>query len=205
MYKNHEGYADPTAGAAVKKATKAEKRNGGAVMASIYRSDIWKTKDKYWVEKTVLVLGTHDRYCSTIELTEDKPSENAVSIVSKQLMYADAGKLGYTLYGRFCSYVKNASEADIAKLEAAILNAIGIECKESEIAEIDEPEYAPCEAEAEIPANDVETAPSEAEPERKCCCAKKDLGHEIQVARLTAERDMMKALYDDAVSRLMTM
>lgn len=64
MHKNHEGYADPTAGIVISKVTRSEKneqrRNGGAKMSQIYRGDIWKAEGANGKEMDVLVLATYD-------------------------------------------------------------------------------------------------------------------------------------------------
>lgn len=244
MHKNHEGYADPTAGIAISKVTRSEKnekrRNGGAKMNQIYRGDIWKAEGANGKEMDVLVLATHGMYCSTLVLSPKAPEENPVEIVGRTLMYADAGKLGYTFYNRLISFVKSITDSNMEKVEYAIMDALRIEyvgditdgCDKAEenpndttadmndvsfdpskecgvccIKEVaQEPDIAAVAVDA-VASNTATQEPmkSEADVRRDGRCKKEKLGYELQISRLTAERNMMENLYNDAVSKLMTM
>ena len=206
MFRNHEGYTDKTAGAAItalvreerKKMALKEKGMDETNMLEICRGDIWITDGGNGEATETLVLGAHGKYCTTLLLRPTAPEENAVEVISRTRMYTDAGKPGYVFYNRFREFVKSVPDKEIARIEKGILHALGIESAVMDGWTAKAKEAEPVAAQENTSEKVVE------EPEKpQCNCRRRELGHELQVAKLTAERDMMKNLYEDAVSRLM--
>lgn len=181
----------------------------------IYRGDIWTVENTQGNEQEVFILGVQKKYCSTIMLKDTEPDENSVRVVSRKVMYADGGKLGYIFYDRFRDFVRTVTDEEMQEIENAVMGALGIEycCAipynsdtnvSEQTAEADETEKA--EGQEMVATLPEISETSTVEPKiEDSGSKKKELGHELQVVKLTAERDMLQTLYDDAISRLMTM
>lgn len=202
MYKNTEGYPDPTAASAIyavcmKEKQDSKRKNGGTNMEQIYRGDIWNVECANGKNVDMLVLSVHQSYCTTLTLIPEEPAENAIMVIGKKKMYSDVGKLGYAFKSRLVEFVKAVSDDEMEHIEHAVMDALGIQYQELNFSN-NSPDLKDDSAER---PDDIETVTVD---EISIDRSKVDLGHEIQIAKLTAERDMMKTLYEDAVSKLMT-
>lgn len=203
MYKNTEGYPDPTAASAIyavcmKEKQDSKRKNGGTNMEQIYRGDIWNVECANGKNVDMLVLSVHQSYCTTLTLIPEEPAENAIMVIGKKKMYSDVGKLGYALKSRLLEFVKAVSDDEMEHIEHAVMDALGVQYQELDISNAS----SDLKKESVERPDDIETVTVD---EISIDRSKVDLGHEIQIAKLTAERDMMKNLYEDAVSKLMTM
>lgn len=100
--------------------------NGGTENMDGYeinKGEIWKALNGER-EVYVVVLNCFERYVATITLQEREPGSNAVPVRVYDIMYADAGRLGYTFYDKMVDYVRTLSAYEEMGLRQAISEAL---------------------------------------------------------------------------------
>ncbi len=121
---NQSGVKDETAYKAIKNL-----RSGGSAFMSGYeinKGEIWEVKDNNYGTKMVVVINCYDRYAATIMLQDQEPGSNAVPVKARSIMYADAGRLGYTFYDKMVDFVRALSEEEDYELRRAIAEALAL-------------------------------------------------------------------------------
>ncbi len=92
----------------------------------INKGEIWEVKDNNYGTRLVAVLCCYERYAATVMLQDQEPTSNAVPVRARSIMYADAGRLGYTFYDKMVDFVRALSEEEDQKLRQAISAALEI-------------------------------------------------------------------------------
>lgn len=130
-------------------------------------------------------------------LQREKPyKENSVKVVSKSVMYADAGRVAYVYYDKISGYVKTIKEPEFTGIQKMIITAMGLEiaCEEAPV-----PMPIAAAEEAVIPLELLETC-----KEVKDChkMLSEMVSMEVNVKelktkniRLEAERDVYRELF----------
>lgn len=118
---NKSGIKDVTA-------YKAILRSGGTTNMNNYeinKGEIWEV-DNNGSARLVVVLGCFERYAATVMLQDTEPGSNAVAIKARNLMYADAGRLGYVFYDKMIDFVRELNNEELAYLRQAINDALSL-------------------------------------------------------------------------------
>ena len=118
---NKSGIKDVTA-------YKAILRSGGTTNMNNYeinKGEIWEV-DNNGSTRLVVVLACFDRYIATVMLQDTKPDSNAVAIKARDIMYADAGRLGYVFYDKMVDFVRELNNEELAYLRRAINDALSL-------------------------------------------------------------------------------
>lgn len=75
----------------------------------INKGEIWEVDNNGSV-RVVVILACFERYAATVMLQEQEPGSNAVAVRVRDIMYADAGRLGYVFYDKMVNFVRALSE-----------------------------------------------------------------------------------------------
>lgn len=121
---NQSGVKDETAYKAI-----TNLRSGGSAFMSGYeinKGEIWEVEGNGYGNKLVVVLSCYERYAATVMLQDQEPGSNAVPVRARSIMYADAGRLGYTFYDKMVDFVRALSEEEDQELRQAIGAALEI-------------------------------------------------------------------------------
>ena len=117
---NKSGIKDETA-------YKAILRSGGGTTNmnnyEINKGEIWEV-DNNGSTRLVVVLACFERYAATVMLQDTEPGSNAVAIKARDIMHADAGRLGYVFYDKMVDFVRALSEEEDYELRRAIAEAL---------------------------------------------------------------------------------
>ena len=116
---NKSGIKDETA-------YKAILRSGGTGRMNNYeinKGEIWEVDNNGSV-RVVVILACFERYAATVMLQEQEPGSNAVEVRARNIMYADAGRLGYVFYDKMVDFVRALSEEESYGLRRAIAEAL---------------------------------------------------------------------------------
>lgn len=89
----------------------------------INKGEIWKV-DNNGSTRLVVVLACFERYAATVMLQDTEPGSNAVAIKARDIMHADAGRLGYVFYDKMVDFVRALSEEEDYELRRAIAEAL---------------------------------------------------------------------------------
>lgn len=127
---NQSGVKDITA-------YKAILRSGGGTgnmnNYEINKGEIWEVDNNGSV-RLVVVLACFERYAATVMLQEQLPGSNAVEVRARDIMYADAGRLGYMFYDKMVDFVRTLSDAEYQELRQGIATALGLQGIKGEVA-----------------------------------------------------------------------
>lgn len=119
---NKSGIKDETA-------YKAILRSGGGTGRmnnyEINKGEIWEVDNNGSV-RVVVILACFERYAATVMLQEQEPGSNAVEVRARNIMYADAGRLGYVFYDKMVDFVRTLSEEEIYGLRRAVAEALAL-------------------------------------------------------------------------------
>lgn len=196
LRKNGSGYYDETAFKAIKNTMKNQKRGGSTMnKGEFYARDI-VTVDCANGQQDFLLLKCHEDYATALMLREKPYKENSVKVVSKSVMYADAGRVAYVYYDKISGYVKTIKELEFTGIQKMIITAMGLEiaCEEAPV-----PMPIAAAEEAVIPLELLETC-----KEVKDChkMLSEMVSMEVNVKelktkniRLEAERDVYRELF----------
>lgn len=117
---NKSGIKDVTA-------YKAILRSGGGTTNmnnyEINKGEIWEV-DNNGSTRLVVVLACFERYAATVMLQDTEPGSNAVAIKACDIMYADAGRLGYAFYDKMVDFVRTLSKEEDYELRRVIAEAL---------------------------------------------------------------------------------
>ena len=91
----------------------------------IYEGDIFEI-DTAVGKKQVMIVAVHENYVSTLGLYDSKTSECCVRVSSKQVMYADAGKLGFVAKERLMDFVKAVSSNELDAIKEEIAKGLNL-------------------------------------------------------------------------------
>lgn len=118
---NQSGIKDITAYKAISNLRKrgTENMNG----YEINKGEVWEVQSGVGT-KVVVVLACFDRYAAAIMLQEQEPTSNAVPVRVRDIMYADAGRLGYVFYDKMIDFVRTLSADEEIELRQAISAAL---------------------------------------------------------------------------------
>ena len=117
-------------------AYKAILQSGGTGNMNNYeinKGEIWEV-DNNGSSRLVVVLACFERYAATVMLQDQLPGSNAVEVRARDIMYADAGRLGYVFYDKMVDFVRTLSDAEYQELHQGIATALGLRGIKGEIA-----------------------------------------------------------------------
>lgn len=123
---NSSGCRDQTAYEVFKKMRKEEK-----AMKQFYAGDIW-TMQTTTGPHEVLVLSVFENYSTILMLSTRKPEENSTEIVSKTIMYTDAGKISYGFHSRMLDFQNALPEPEFKKVLRKVGGILGMDVIYSE-------------------------------------------------------------------------
>lgn len=146
---NAEGYKDETAYKAILQAERGSENMSGY---EINKGEIWEVEGNGYGTKLVVVLCCYEKYAATVMLQDQEPGSNAVPVKARDIMYADAGRLGWTFYDKMVDFVRTLSAEEEAELRQAIVAALGLQGVDMAVpvSVIQEYENATAIAEAEV-------------------------------------------------------
>lgn len=144
---NKSGIKDETAYKAI-----TNLRSGGSAYMNGYeinKGEIWEVEGNGYGTKLVAVLCCYEKYAATVMLQDQEPGSNAVPVRARDIMYADAGRLGWTFYDKMLDFVRTLSAEEDQELRQAIAAALEIPVDETPLEsmaadanrEIDSPQY----------------------------------------------------------------
>lgn len=128
--KNAEGYKDLTAYEAIKN-TQIGRNNKDMGGYEISKGEIWEVEGNGYGTKLVVVLCCYEKYAATVMLQDQEPTSNAVPVRARDIMYADAGRLGWTFYDKMLDFVRTLSAEEDQELRQAIAAALEIPVDEA--------------------------------------------------------------------------
>lgn len=117
-------------------AYKAILQSGGTGNMNNYeinKGEIWEVDNNGSV-RLVVVLACFERYAATVMLQEQLPGSNAVEVRARNIMYADAGRLGYMFYDKMVDFVRTLSDTEYQELRQGIATALGLQGIKGEVA-----------------------------------------------------------------------
>lgn len=128
LRKNGSGYTDPTAYKAIKNILKEDN-----AMEEVKRGEIWSVEGKNYT-RDFLVIQQKNGYCIGIMLCDVIPKnadpDDVYEVMSRTLMYADAGKLTYVTDNTPKQYVKTISDDRIEAIIEKVSNALQLSHRE---------------------------------------------------------------------------
>ena len=212
---NKSGIKDVTA-------YKAILRSGGGTTNmnnyEINKGGIWEV-DNNGSTRLVVVLACFERYAATVMLQDTEPGSNAVAIKARDIMHADAGRLGYVFYDKMVDFVRALSEEDY-ELRRAIAEALVLPDDEAPLdsmatdanREIDGLQYEIAQLRQQLKekAEELEEATNRVaalEEEKKAAAVQgtvelvddRELREELAAAK--REEEIYKGLYEDMLAR----
>lgn len=90
----------------------------------INKGEIWEVEGNGYGTKLVVVLCCYEKYAATVMLQDQEPGSNAVPVRARDIMYADAGRLGWTFYDKMLDFVRALSEEEDYELRRRIAEAL---------------------------------------------------------------------------------
>ena len=120
---NQSGIKDETAYKAIMRTGKGKENMKGY---EINKGEIWEVEGNGYGAKLVVVLSCYEKYAATVMLQDQEPGSNAVTVRARNIMYADAGRLGWTFYDKMADFVRKLSEEEDQQLRQAIGAALEI-------------------------------------------------------------------------------
>lgn len=164
LMRNGSGYVDFTAYTALKNIEKEKK-------AMFKRGEIfeYEMRDRGGVKMALVVSAdfrANDRYINIIVLSENPVGEVTVPIVRRGQMYADCGMVSFAHTDRMLDFIRKATDEEMAKIDAGIMECLGLEKRElpeAKIPELKEIALMPMpEAKVEMYSEELATAKAEA-------------------------------------------
>jgi len=166
LLRNGSGYVDFVAFEAIKNIEKEKK-------AMFKRGEIfeYEMRDRGDVKMALVVSAdfrANDRFVNIIILNENPVGEVTVPIVCRGKMYADCGMVSFAHTDRMLDFVRKATDAEMAQIDAGIMECLGLERKELELPEAKIPEFKEIalmpmqEAKVETYSEELATAKAEA-------------------------------------------
>lgn len=130
---NQSGIKDETAYKAI---TNLRSGGGSAYMSGykINKGEIWEVEGNGYGTKLVVVLCCYEKYAATVMLQDQEPGSNAVPVRARDIMYADAGRLGWTFYDKMVDFVRTLSAEEDRELRQAIGEALDLEVNKASAA-----------------------------------------------------------------------
>lgn len=203
---NQSGIKDITAYKAISNLRKRgnEKMSG----YEINKGEIWQAISGER-EVYVVVLNCFERYAATIMLQEQEPTRNAVPVRVRDIVYADAGRLGYVFYDKMVDYVRTLSADEEIELRQAISEALELgEINQEQAARAVEFQEAATEAataKLEAARKEIEILREELkenEEERVALLTELEISREEAATRQETENELLK---EEAVKNLEAM
>lgn len=124
---NASGAKDETAYKAIINVMKGSKEMSAT---GVNKGEVWEVVNGESA-RLVVTLNTFEGYAATVMLQSYEPQENSVAIRVRDIMYADAGRLGWVFYDKFVEYVRTLTEDEERELRQAIAKAleVGVICE----------------------------------------------------------------------------
>ena len=97
----------------------------------INSGEVWEVENN-GNTRTVVILACFERYAATIALQDTEPCSNEVQVRAGDIMYADAGRLGYMYYDKMVDFVRKLTAAEMEGLQEAIRDALNLETLQAE-------------------------------------------------------------------------
>lgn len=128
---NQSGIKDITAYKAIKNIGSGgtEDMNG----CEINKGEVWEVESGVGT-RLVVVVNCYEKYAATVMLQEQEPGSNGVAVKARDIMYADAGRLGYVFYDKMVDFVRVLSMEEYQALRRAIGEALGLEINKASAA-----------------------------------------------------------------------
>jgi hypothetical protein len=185
----------------------------------INKGGIWEV-DNNGSTRLVVVLACFERYAATVMLQDTEPGSNAVAIKARDIMHADAGRLGYVFYDKMVDFVRALSEEEDYELRRAIAEALVLPDDEAPLdsmatdanREIDGLQYEIAQLRQQLKekAEELEEATNRVaalEEEKKAAAVQgtvelvddRELREELAAAK--REEEIYKGLYEDMLAR----
>ena len=152
IWKNHEGYYDPTAGEAIRNLER------GKNMDKAKPGEIWEVDGPKGTIQ-MLVLKQHDAYASGLRLYEDTTGETDIEVPAMTIMHADAGRPNYAYNTDMGRYIKTMKAADFDLVKKHVAEALGLEAPQKKEFEVQKMIEA-------VKAAPITVAPSDTEIEK---------------------------------------
>lgn len=117
-------------------AYKAILQSGGTGNMNNYeinKGEIWEVDNNGSI-RLVVVLACFERYAATVMLQDQLPGSSAVEVRARDIMYADAGRLGWTFYDKMVDFVRALMTEEEAELRQAIAAALELRQVEQGVA-----------------------------------------------------------------------
>lgn len=215
MY-NKSGIKDITAYKAITNLCKGENNN----MEKMFdrKGEVWEVYNGFAV-----ILSCFDKYATVVMLQEREPERNAVPVRVHDVMYADAGRLGYVYYDKMYEFVRKLGEGEEEALRKAVSKALeldvtkyienttmeNLEAARKEITvlrqELKETKEELEEAYDHMEANGEQARiAQERVEELEAELGNKEIEEPLQVANMVAaqkEAEIYKRLYEDLLAR----
>lgn len=185
----------------------------------INKGEIWEV-DNNGSTRLVVVLACFERYAATVMLQDTEPGSNAVAIKARDIMHADAGRLGYVFYDKMVDFVRALSEEEDYELRRAIAEALVLPDDEAPLdsmatdanREIDGLQYEIAQLRQQLKekAEELEEATNRVaalEEEKKAAAVQgtvelvDDRGLREELAAAKREAEIYKGLYEDMLAR----
>lgn len=119
---NQSGIKDVTAYKAI---TSIDNARVNMNMTDTNKGEIWEVENGTET-KCVVVLACYERYAATVMLQNQEPGSNAVRVRAHCIMYADAGRLGWTFYDKMVAFIRALTDDEETELRQAIGAALEI-------------------------------------------------------------------------------
>lgn len=100
----------------------------------INKGEIWEVEGNGYGTKLVVVLCCYEKYAATVMLQDQEPGSNAVPVRTRDIMYADAGRLGWTFYDKMVDFVRALTTEEETELRQAIAAALELRQVEQGVA-----------------------------------------------------------------------
>ena len=125
---NRSGVRDETAYKAIIRSGRDKKEMS---TCEINKGEIWETDNNGSI-RLVVVIACFEKYAATIMLQDQETASNPVKVRARDVMYADAGRLGWTFYDKMLDFVRALTAEEEAELRRAI--ATVLELREADLA-----------------------------------------------------------------------
>jgi len=123
---NHEGYADPTAGAALSKIAKEENMNG------YVDGDIVRATMASGSEADMVLLRCHRSYATAFKIVDSKPSENGYAVKSRAVGYIDTGRPQYVFLNNIQKLIRSMTKVEFTALKTEVVKTLNLVTDEPE-------------------------------------------------------------------------
>ena len=213
---NRSGVRDETAYKAIIRSGRDKKEMN---TCEINKGEIWETDNNGSI-RLVVVIACFEKYAATIMLQDQETASNPVKVRARDVMYADAGRLGYTYSDKMVDYVRTLSHEEEQELCKEIAGALKLDmgsneaCGESlaaatrEVAALRE-ELEKAKEEIDNQAEELEAAANRVaalEEEKKTGKAMETVEPvdgclREELAAATREAAVYKHLYEDMLAR----